>query len=182
MLPTFASTLKKIGVHTDGFGTTNIAGKIRLDRSLDPEMARLFQSSTERIYRQFLNLVSVARDIKNIEDVDAIAQGRVWSGEQALEHRLIDKTGTFQDAIEASARIAGLGDDYQVDWVEPKRSALDEFFMEFLANAVATLNLSVSTPFELPGSWLQTMLDDLQFIAAREGKFTVAAYCLCSVQ
>jgi protease-4 len=179
MLPTFARTLGKIGVHTDGFGTTNIAGKVRLDRSLDPDMARLFQSSTERIYRQFLSLVSTAR---GIEDVDAVAQGRVWSGEQALEHKLIDKTGTFQDAIEASARLAGLGDDYRVDWVEPKRSALDEFFMEFMAGAVVKLNLAVSAPFVLPASWLQTMLDDLQFIAEKEGKFTVAAYCLCSVQ
>ena len=179
MLPTFARTLGKAGVHTDGFGTTNIAGKIRLDRSLDPEMARLFQSSTERVYRQFLNLVSAARDI---EDVDAVAQGRVWSGEQALEHKLIDKTGTFQDAIEASARIAGLGDDYRLDWVEPKRSAMEKFFEEILADAVVKLNLAVSTPFSLPGSWLQTMLDDLQFIAEKEGKFTVAAYCLCSAQ
>jgi protease-4 len=146
-------------------------------------MARLFQSSTERVYRQFLNLVKDSRPLlETIEDVDAVAQGRVWSGEQALEHQLIDKTGTFQDAIEASARIAGLGDDYRVDWVEPKRSALDEFFMEFLAGAVAKFNLSISTPFELPGSWLQSMLDDLQFIAAKEGKFTVAAYCLCGIQ
>ena len=182
MLPTFAKTLDKIGVHTDGFGTTDIAGKIRLDRSLDPDIARLFQASTERIYRQFLNLVKDSRPHETIEEVDEVAQGRVWSGEQALDKRLIDKVGTFQDAIEASARIAGLGDDYRVDWVEPERSALDEFFMEFLAGAVTKLNLSVSTPFELPVSWLQTMLDDLQFIAAKEGKFTVAAYCLCRIQ
>jgi len=182
MLPTFASTLAKIGVHTDGFGTTNIAGKIRLDRSLDPDMARIFQSSTERIYDQFIQLVSAARDIANLDDVDKVAQGRVWSGEQALERGLIDKTGTFQEAIKASARIAGLGDDYRVDWLEPKRSALDEFFMEFMTGAIVKLNLSVSTPVNLPVSWLQSMLNDLQFIASKEGKFTVAAYCLCGIQ
>lgn len=182
MLPTFASTLAKIGVHTDGFGTTNIAGKIRLDRSLDPDMARIFQSSTQRIYDQFIQLVSVARDIANLDDVDKVAQGRVWSGEQALERGLIDKTGTFQEAIKASARIAGLGDDYRVDWLEPKRSALDEFFMEFMTGAIVKLNLSVSTPVNLPVSWLQSMLNDLQFIASKEGKFTVAAYCLCGIQ
>ncbi len=179
MLPTFAGTLEKIGVRTDGFGTTNIAGKIRLDRSLDPDIARIFQSSVERTYRQFIKLASEAR---GIEDVDAVAQGRVWSGEQALERGLIDKTGTFQEAIEAGARLTGLGDDYQVDWIEPKRSALDEFFMEFMTGAVANLNLSVSLPVSLPVSWLQTMLDDLRFIASREGKFTVAAYCLCRFQ
>jgi len=182
MLPTFAATLDKIGVHTDGFGTTKIAGKIRLDRPLEPDMARLLQSSTERIYRQFISLVSKARGINDLDKVNQVAQGRVWSGEQALERGLIDKIGTFQDAIKASARIAGLGDDYQVEWVEPKRSALEEVFMEFMTGAISKLDLSISVPVSLPVSWLQNMLDDLQFILAREGKFTVAAYCLCGVQ
>jgi len=181
MLPTFGGTLEKIGVHTDGFGTTNMAGKLRLDRPLDPGIARVFQSSTERTYRQFLNLVSVARGIDDVEKVDTLAQGRVWTGEQALERGLIDKTGTFQEAIEASARIAGLGDNYQIEWIEPKKSALDEFLTDFMAGAVASLNLSISSPVNLPVSWLQSMYDDLQFIARQQGKFTVAAHCLCGM-
>ena len=181
MLPTFGGTLDKIGVHTDGFGTTDMAGKLRLDRPLDQGIARVFQSSVERTYRQFIKLVSTARDIDDLEKVDALAQGRVWTGEQALENGLVDKTGTFQDAIEASARIAGLGSDYQIKWIEPEKSALDELFMDFMAGAVAHLNLSISTPVNLPVSWMQNMLDDLQFIAAQQGKFTIAAHCLCGM-
>ena len=180
MLPTFAGTLDKIGVHTDGFGTTEMAGKLRLDMPLDPGVARVFQSSTERIYRQFVTLVSESRG-KSFEDVDEIAQGRVWTGQQAAERGLIDKTGTFQDAIEASARIAGLGDKYQIEWIEPKQSALDEFFTGFVAGAISHLNLSITTPDSFPVSWLQAMLSDLQFIAARQGTFTVAAHCLCGM-
>ncbi len=182
MLPTFGGTLDKIGVHADGFGTTDMAGKLRLDRPLDEGIARVFQSSVERNYRQFLKLVSEARGIDDLEEVDALAQGRVWTGEQARERGLVDKTGTFQDAIEASARIAGLGENYQIEWIEPKKSALDEFFTDFMAGAVASLNLSISTPAILPVSWLQGMLDDLQFIVAQQGKFTVAAHCLCDIQ
>lgn len=182
MLPTFADTLDKIGVHTDGFGTTKIAGKIRLDRPLDPDMARVLQSSTERIYQQFINLVRIARGMSTVAEVDKIAQGRVWSGQQALAHGLVDKTGTFQDAIEAAARIAGLGDKYQIDWVEPKKSALDEFFTDFLSKVITRLDLSISTPVSLPVSFLQNMLDDLRFIATRDGKFTIAAHCLCAPQ
>jgi len=181
MLPTFGGTLDKIGVHVDGFGTTDMAGKLRLDRSLDPGIARIFQSNTERTYRQFLELVSVARGIDDIDQVDALAQGRVWTGEQALERGLIDKTGTFQDAIEASARIAGLGDSYQIEWIEPEKSTLDELFTDLMAGAVARLNLSISTPASLPVSWLQSLLDDLQFIVAQQGKFTIAAHCLCGI-
>ncbi len=181
MLPTFGATLDKIGVHTDGFGTTEMAGKLRLDVPLDPGIARVFQSSVERTYRQFIQLVSDARGIDDLEKVDALAQGRVWTGEQALESGLVDKTGTFQDAIEASARIAGLGSDYQIEWIEPEKSALDELFMDFMAGAVAHMNLSISTPVSLPVSWLQNMYDDLQFIVAQQGKFTIAAHCLCGM-
>jgi protease-4 len=181
MLPTFGGTLDKIGVHADGFGTTDMAGKLRLDRSLDPGIARIFQSNTEKTYQQFLSLVSVARGIDDMEQVDALAQGRVWTGEQALERGLIDKTGTFQDAIEASARIAGLGDSYQIEWIEPEKSALDELFTDLMAGAVAKLDLSISTPASLPVSWLQSLLDDLQFIVAQQGKFTIAAHCLCGI-
>lgn len=181
MLPTFGETLAKIGVHTDGFGTTSMAGKLRLDMPLDPGIARVFQSSVERTYRQFISLVSEARGIDDLEKVNELAQGRVWTGEQALERGLVDKTGTFQDAIEASARIAGLGDDYQIEWIEPEQSALDEFFMDFMAAAISHLNLSISTPVSLPASWLQSMLGDLQFIVAQQGKFTIAAHCLCGM-
>jgi len=182
MLPTFAGTLDKIGVHADGIGTTEIAGKLRLDRPLDAGLKRIFQSSVERNYQQFLELVSEARGINDLDAVDELAQGQVWTGEQARERNLIDKTGTFQDAIEASARIAGLGDNYQIEWVEPEKSALDEFFTDFLANAVATLDLSISRPVSLPVSWLQGMLEDLEFITAQQGRFTLVAHCLCNMQ
>lgn len=180
LLPTFADTLGKIGVHTDGFGTTQMAGKLRLDLPLDPGVGRVFQASTERIYEQFLELVSKARG-KSIEEIDAVAQGRVWSGQQAAERSLIDRTGTFQDAIEASARIAGLGDNYQVEWIEPEKTALDRFLSDFVGGAITKLNLSVSAPVILPVPWLQNILDDLQFLSSRQGKFTVAAHCLCGM-
>ena len=180
LLPTFGGTLDKIGVHTDGFGTTEMAGKLRLDMPLDPGVARVFQSSTERIYDQFISLVSSSRG-KSFEEIDELAQGRVWSGEQAVERGLVDKTGTFQDAIKASARIAGLGDNYRIEWIEPEKTAIDQFVMDFMATAVSKLDLSVSKPVNLPVSWLQAMLDDLQFITAQQGKFTVAAHCLCGL-
>jgi protease-4 len=181
MLPTFGAPLAKVGVHSDGFGTTDMAGKLRLDRPLDEGVARVFQASTERTYQQFLKLVSEARGIDDLEKVDSLAQGRVWTGEQARERGLIDKTGTFQDAIEASARIAGLGDSYRLEWIEPEKSMLDEFFTEFMAGAVATLNISITPAVSLPASWLNGMFDDLQFIARQQGQFTVAAHCLCEL-
>jgi protease-4 len=180
LLPTFADTLGKIGVHTDGFGTTQMAGKLRLDMPLDAGVRRVFQASTERVYEQFLKLVSEARG-KTVEEIDAVAQGRVWSGQQAAERSLIDRTGTFHDAIEASARIAGLGDRYQIEWIEPELSALDRLLTDFVSGAVSRFNLSVTTPVSLPVPWLQSILDDLRFLSSRQDKFTVAAHCLCGM-
>lgn len=180
ILPTFAGTLDKIGVHADGFGTTAMAGKVRIDMPLDPDVARIFQSNTEKIYRQFVSLVSKARG-KTVDEVDEIAQGRVWSGEQAAERGLVDRTGTFQDAIKSAARIAGLGDSYRIEWVEPEQSVVDRLVMDFMATAVSKLRVSVSRPASLPVSWLQSMLDDLKFLSAQQGKFTVAAHCLCGL-
>ncbi|MGD9265556.1 MAG: signal peptide peptidase SppA [Lysobacterales bacterium] len=183
MLPTFGGTLDKLGIHADGFGTTQMAGKVRLDRPLDPGMARIFQASTERTYRQFLGLVKDARGIgiENPENLDEVAQGRVWSGQQALEKGLVDQLGTFQDAIEAAARKAGLGDDYHLEWIEPEKSAFDELLADFLADAVVALDLGISASVRLPVPWLQGMLEELRFIVEQQGQFTLAAHCLCEI-
>ncbi|MGD9020602.1 MAG: signal peptide peptidase SppA [Lysobacterales bacterium] len=181
MLPTFGGTLDKLGVHADGFGTTQMAGKLRLDQPLDPGLARIFQASTERTYRQFLGLVSEARGIEDPAALDGVSQGRVWSGQQALDRGLVDQLGTFQDAIDAAARMAGLGDEYRLDWVEPQKSALDEFLADFLADAIVALDLGLSGSVKLPMPWLQGMLEELRFIVEQQGKFTVAAHCLCEI-
>jgi protease-4 len=110
-----------------------------------------------------------------------VAQGRVWSGQQALEKGLVDQLGTFQDAIEAAARKAGLGDDYHLEWVEPEKSAFDELLADFLADAVVALDLGISASVRLPVPWLQGMLEELRFIVEQQGQFTLAAHCLCEI-
>jgi len=108
LIPTFSRPLEKLGIHTDGVGTTPLAGKLRLDQPLDPDLKRIFQHATERTYRDFIQLVADARQMTP-EDVDQVARGRVWSGAQAKDRGLIDQTGTLREAIDAAARIAGLG-------------------------------------------------------------------------
>jgi protease-4 len=82
MFLTFEDALSHIGIHTDGVGTTEMAGMSAM-RSLDPKMHNIIQISVEQGYRQFLQLVSSERDM-TVEEVDKIAQGRVWSGKTAL--------------------------------------------------------------------------------------------------
>jgi len=78
MIPTFSRPLAKLGIHTDGIGTTPLAGKLRLDRPLDSDLKRIFQHATEQTYDDFIQLVTDARPLERHE-VEAVAQGRVWS-------------------------------------------------------------------------------------------------------
>jgi len=181
MLPTFGATLAKIGVHTDGVGTTSLAGKLRLDRPLDDDLRRVFQSSTEHVYDEFLARVSAARGM-TVEQVDEVARGRVWSGAQAADRGLVDRVGSLQDAVDAAARIAGLGADYRVDWYEPELSAFENFLLELTSGVLAGLAVDARLPALGRVGFVQELLDDLAAVADRDGQFTVAAHCLCGIR
>ena len=85
------------------------------------------------------------------------------------------------DGNEAAARIAGLGDDYRLEWMEQQKSAFDEFLADFLADAIVALDLGISASVKLPAPWLQAMLEELRFIVEQQGQFTLAAHCLCEI-
>lgn len=118
VLPTFETTLGKLGITYDGFGTTELSGAWRLERKLAPEFAAILQSAVNDAYRKFLGVVSQGRE-RPIEEVDGIAQGRVWSGTDAKAAGLVDEFGGLDAAVEAAAKLADLGDDYAVTWPQP---------------------------------------------------------------
>jgi protease IV len=107
LVPTFEKPLAKIGIHTDGIGTTPLAGAFRGDRPLTPEIQMVIQTQLEQGYRMFTEGVASARDLP-IEKVQDIARGRVWSGADALALGLVDQVGGLKDAVGAAVRLAGL--------------------------------------------------------------------------
>jgi protease-4 len=118
VFPTAEKPLARyLGVHTDGVGTTPFSNLYRPDRALDPEAKALFETIIHRGYAEFLSRVAEARK-KTPEEVDAVAQGRVWSGQHAHELGLVDKLGGMNDAIASAAQRAQLGKDYQVRFIE----------------------------------------------------------------
>ena len=136
--PTFERLIERAGVHTDGVGTTPLAGSLRFDRPLNEDIAVSFTSSVEHTYQSFLGLVAQGRGM-SIEEVDAIAQGRVWSAADALEHGLIDKLGDLQDAIAAAGKLSGLS-QYEIEYVGLPLSPRD-LLLQQLSGRVGSLKL-----------------------------------------
>jgi protease-4 len=181
ILPTFGRPLEKLGIRTDGVGTTPLAGKLRLDRPLDPDLRRIFQRAVDRTYEDFIDLVAEARRM-SAQDVLDVAEGRVWSGIQAKERGLVDQTGTLQEAIDAAARIAGLGSDYRAVYDERELSPFEAFLIEIISTVMVRFGPGVTGIPDLPGTMAESILRDLRVLMRSSGGLTVAAHCLCDVE
>jgi protease-4 len=180
LAPTFSKPLAKLGIHTDGVGTTELAGKMRLDRPMDDDLRRIFQAAVERSYADFINLVAEGRG-QSPAEIGEVAQGRVWSGSQALEHGLVDQAGTLQQAVDAAARIAGLGTDYEAVYDEWEISPFEAMLLDMTGGAAGRLGMQPGEALlRLP--LMEGILADLKLLAGSNGGLTVAAHCLCGVE
>jgi protease-4 len=114
LVPNFSNLLtNKLGLHFDVVKTTESSDFGTMSRRFNKAEAAAMQNYIENGYALFLKRVADGRGM-TVEDLDKIAQGRVWTGEQALEIGLVDSLGTLNDAIQYAAQVAELGDDYQV--------------------------------------------------------------------
>jgi protease-4 len=106
VINTVENTLDSIGVHTDGVATSALAD-VSTTKSLPPEVQQLMQLSIENGYKRFITLVANARN-STPEKIDQIAQGHVWTGEDAKANGLVDSLGDFDDAVAKAAELAKL--------------------------------------------------------------------------
>ncbi|HEY0960972.1 MAG TPA: signal peptide peptidase SppA [Pseudomonadales bacterium] len=164
--PTFENSFAKLGIGTDGVGTTELAGYMTIGRPLTPLAERSLQLTVENGYERFLDLVSASRNM-TVEAVDAVAQGRVWSGEAALELGLIDQLGSLDEAVAAAAELAGI-DSYDRLVIEQAMTPAQLFLQQLADNTLLgppLLSLAVSlhdaAPIERLLAGLQRELRDL---------------------
>ena len=187
LIPTAPRALEKIGVRTDGVGTTRFAGAFDLTRPLQPEVGQVIQAVIDKGYRDFTGRVAQARN-RSVAQIDAVARGRVWSGAQARERGLVDDFGGLQVAIDDAAKRARLGKpaDYRVRYVEDAATPFERFFSRFSTTALGAHWLRES-------SVLQHLLAKASPQAARDLKFLQSAvetpgkpvkalaYCFCGL-
>lgn len=116
----------KLGVTFDGVKTGPYADLGAIYRPMNENEKKFVQQSIDEIYVSFKQRVADGRK-KTVEFVDSIAQGRVWSGNRAIDNGLIDKFGGLQDAIDCAARMAKLK-DYRLREYPEVQSIFDKLF------------------------------------------------------
>ncbi|TKB44917.1 signal peptide peptidase SppA [Thalassotalea mangrovi] len=158
MFMTFEKSLSELGINTDGIGTTDFSG-FSPTQELKPEIGAIIQTSIERGYQDFLTLVAENRDMTT-EQVDKIAQGRVWTGAKAKELGLVDELGDLDDAVAAAAKLASLK-QYDRKLIERELSPKDLFLQNLLDNADALLPSATTDTFE-GNKTLQSMIHKLR--------------------
>jgi protease-4 len=179
VIPTFERTLEKFGVKVDGIGTTPLAGDMRLDRALTPATREILQTSVNHAYAEFLMRVGEGRK-KTVEDVDKIAQGRVWAGVDAQRIGLVDHLGGLKDATDAAAKLAELGGDYEVDYIESDLSLREELLMQLRSEAVQLARMAgIVAPRSEMERALDPVLEEARSIAKLNDPRGLYAYCWC---
>lgn len=132
VIQTFEDTLSNIGVHTDGVATSPLAS-VTITKQLPKQFEKLMQMTIDNGYNHFLSLVAQSRNM-NYEDVDKLAQGQVWLGEEAQKNGLVDEIGDIDNAIHKAASLAGVS-DYSIFWQKQEIN----LFNSIVNNVSATL-------------------------------------------
>jgi len=195
LLPSAEQGLAKLGVHTAGVGTTWLGGAYDPRRALDPRLAALLQSSVDHLYAQFVAKAAAARR-QTPAQIDAVAQGRVWSGAQALQHGLVDRLGSYADALRAAAqrgKLAGADSgEFRVTYLEREPGRLQRLVELFggtvFEGAARQLAQQLASRW---GGWLggavlpgaAPLQHDLAWLAAstlQRQPYALVLHCLCS--
>jgi len=161
IFPTYQQPLAEhLGVRVDGVSTAPLAG-VRPDRELPAEVGQVIQGMIEQGYREFLQRVADSRGMTT-EEVNQVAQGRVWSGEDAYENGLVDNLGDLDDAIAAAAELSGLDDNFTVRYIEKEQDFKDKVMRDLMAKAVKSIHpetTGVSAIEDMLGQIKKTIAD-----------------------
>jgi protease IV len=182
-VPTFSRSLARLGINVDGLGTTPLSGAMQLDRPMSPDAARLIQITVDHAYEEFLARVAKGRG-KTREAIDAIAQGRVWSGMDARQQGLVDRLGGYSDAVAEAATRAGLKGGYGVRRIEPELSWAQQLLFQMRSTGERLLEhigMARSGAAQLVQR-LKPLDVELARWARLSSPNSVYAYCFCSIE
>lgn len=198
LLPTGEGLMNKIGINTGGYQTSWLSGGYDPRKALDPRVQSLVQSSVSHIYSDFIGKVAQTRKL-GLAETDALSQGRVWTGAQAFDKKLIDRLGSFSDAVEVARALVlksdvvdSKGKELPIKYVGPKTSRFDRLAQRLIghlglmsneSNAASSWSV-VSGHFGSDALLLKDLGQDLawlQTVIEKKQPFGAVAHCLCNV-
>ncbi|MEM7080535.1 MAG: signal peptide peptidase SppA [Pseudomonadota bacterium] len=171
-VPTFEKALETVGVHSDGVGTTALTRGLDPFAGLSPAMADVLQQRIEFGYNQFVNLVARGRDM-GADEVQQLAQGRVWSGQAALEVGLVDELGGLDLAVEIAAEAAEL-DSWQVARLTAPVDPRTAMLARLMGNVIAPVQARPASQAKM----LQRLLAPLEWLEQFDDPNHVYSVCL----
>lgn len=187
VLPSFDRSLEKLGVGTGGASTTWLAAALDPGKPLDKRVAQMVQSSIDETYRRFITQAAADRKTTP-EKINEVAQGRVWTGQQAKQHGLVDRLGGLTDALELAAQRAQLT-EYDVSYLEREPRGLERWLSLLLGRVALSLDLDLGALrgwMHAAGALPAPVQDELQrqarlFSPSREDPTRAYAYCFCAL-
>ncbi len=123
-IPNIEGLMNKIGVKTEVVKSGKNKDIGSAFRAMKPEERELLQGVMDNVHEQFIKAVAEGRKMK-IEDVRAIADGRIFSGEQAVKEGLVNELGTLEDATKVTAKLAGIKEEPEIVTKKDKFSIID---------------------------------------------------------
>ncbi len=179
--PTFERSLEALGIRTDGVGTTRMADAFNPLRPMNELAAQALTQAMEQGYRVFISRVAEGRRMPPAE-IEQSAQGRIWSGRDALERGLVDRLGGLNEAIASAAAKAGL-ESYSIDYVQQPLTRRERLVKELKELFTAALHrVAAAGPDTVAVLRRLQPVEWSEVAALLSEPFGVYAYCVnCSM-
>ncbi|HEX7380921.1 MAG TPA: S49 family peptidase, partial [Nevskiaceae bacterium] len=179
LVPNLTPLLTKLGIHSDGVGTTPLAGAFRMDAPLTDEQSALIQSRVDFGYAEFTQGVASGRHT-TLSYVDRIAQGRVWSGAAAKQRGLVDAFGGLHAAVAAAASLAHLEPNhYSIENLSAVGGA-SQLIGHFLHPRLS-IRAAVGAATGLPHAWSGPLVTAAEELKNFNDPHDAYAYCFCQL-
>ncbi len=187
LVPTINRTIAKAGLAVDGVGTTPLSGQLQLLRPLNSEARAFLEDTVNHGYDEFVARVASGRRM-TAQQVNAIGQGRVWSGADGARIGLVNHLGSFDDAVKAAARLAKVS-QYRIQFIQPEvtwAQALALAFETKAARALLSADRVALDPGVQSAAILARRLDplarELEHLSRLMLPNRLYSYCFCSVK
>ncbi len=136
--PNIEQLMKKVGLRSEVMKSGRFKDLGNPTREMTEEERQLLQDLIDNIHRQFIRDVALGRG-RTVEEIEPLADGRVFTGEQAKENGLVDRLGNLQDALDRAAELAGIEGKPVIIYPEEKRKKIWEYLVQSIAEVMGSV-------------------------------------------